>query len=54
MNDFLLAQMVAAERLPAAHESKMAVVGELKNSLAGGKRRAAHGFIAEKRVGSDE
>ena len=43
MNDFLLAQMIAAERLPAAHESKMAVVGELKNSLAGasGEQRPA-------------
>lgn len=43
MNDFLLAQMVAAERLPNAHESKAAVLSELKNSLAGasGEQRTA-------------
>ncbi|MDN3438181.1 nuclease-related domain-containing protein [Planococcus sp. APC 3900] len=43
MNDFLLAQMVAAERLPNAHESKAAVLLELKSSLAGasGEQRTA-------------
>lgn len=43
MNDFLLAEMIAAERLPAAHESKQAVVSELQNSLAGasGEQRTA-------------
>ncbi|WP_203339780.1 nuclease-related domain-containing protein [Planococcus beijingensis] len=43
MNDFLLAQMVAAERLPNAHESKAAVLAELKSSLAGasGEQRTA-------------
>ena len=43
MNDFLLAQMVAAERLPNTHESKAAVLVELKNSLAGasGEQRTA-------------
>ncbi|ANU11301.1 hypothetical protein A1A1_03777 [Planococcus antarcticus DSM 14505] len=43
MNDFLLAGMVAAERLPVAHESKQAVLSELKNSLAGesGEQRTA-------------
>ncbi|MDQ0429940.1 hypothetical protein QOZ98_002776 [Planomicrobium stackebrandtii] len=43
MNDFLLAGMIAAERLPAAHESKTAVLSELKNSLAGasGEQRTA-------------
>lgn len=43
MNDFLLARMVAAERLPAAHEAKPGVLSELKNSLAGasGEQRTA-------------
>ncbi|MBT2569165.1 NERD domain-containing protein [Planococcus sp. ISL-110] len=43
MNDFLLAGMVAAERLPAAHSSKPNVLSELKNSLAGanGEQRTA-------------
>lgn len=43
MNDFLLAQVIAAERLPEAHEAKSAVLSELKNSLAGasGEQRTA-------------
>lgn len=43
MNDFLLAQMISAERLPASHEAKSAVLSELKNSLAGasGEKRTA-------------
>lgn len=43
MNDFLLSQMIAAERLPPAHESKSLVLSELKNSLAGasGEQRTA-------------
>lgn len=43
MNDFLLAQMIAAERLPERHESKSTVLSELKNSLAGasGEQRMA-------------
>lgn len=43
MNEFLLVQMVSAERLLASHESKQMVVSELKNSLAGvsGEQRTA-------------
>ncbi|MGH2318250.1 nuclease-related domain-containing protein [Planococcus sp. SE5232] len=43
MNDFLLAGMIAAERLPAAHEAKSAVLSELRNALAGasGEQRTA-------------
>ncbi|ALS78976.1 hypothetical protein AUO94_10035 [Planococcus kocurii] len=43
MNEFLLMQMVAAERLCVAHESKQVVLSELKNSLAGasGEQRTA-------------
>ncbi|EGA89109.1 hypothetical protein GPDM_11575 [Planococcus donghaensis MPA1U2] len=43
MNDFLLVQMVSAERLKSGHELKMTVLSELKNSLAGvsGEQRTA-------------
>ncbi|ANU12821.1 hypothetical protein B481_3160 [Planococcus halocryophilus Or1] len=43
MNDFVLVQMVAAERLQSSHESKHTVLSELKNSLAGvsGEQRTA-------------
>lgn len=41
---FLLTQIVAAERLLPSHESKQAVLSELKNSLAGasGEQRTAN------------
>ncbi|ANU23587.1 nuclease-related domain-containing protein [Planococcus donghaensis] len=43
MNDFLLVQMVSAERLKSGHELKVPVLSELKNSLAGvsGEQRTA-------------
>ena len=43
MNDLMLMQMIAAERLPAHHESKQLVISELKNTLAGfsGEQRTA-------------
>ncbi|WP_142827724.1 nuclease-related domain-containing protein [Planococcus soli] len=50
MNDFLLAGMVAAERLPAAHESKAAVLSELKNSLAGASGEQRTAFLLKREL----